>query len=240
MAFVALWSIFVYCPLAHWVWAPSGWLFQLGLLDFAGGTVVESASGVSAFVLAFWLGASPKRHTVNPHNVPYILLGAAILWFGWFGFNAGGGIASSAYGGRLMANTHMAASMAMMTWGALEWAFPLNEPFFSGRPTSIGAACGAVVGLVAITPACGYVTIMWGAYAVMSPQRCFPCAPSRFLSTHPPFFLARPLSPPRPAPRQACSSPSSPPSPSSSCSATSSSWASTTGSTFSPSTASRA
>ena len=85
MAFVALWSIFVYCPLAHWVWAPTGWLFQLGLLDFAGGTVVETASGVSAFVLAYWLGASGKRHTVNPHNVPYILLGAAILWFGWFG-----------------------------------------------------------------------------------------------------------------------------------------------------------
>ena len=164
MAFVALWSIFVYCPLAHWVWAPSGWLFKLGLLDFAGGTVVESASGVSAFVLAFWLGASPKRHTVNPHNVPYILLGAAILWFGWFGFNAGGGIASSAYGGRLMANTHMAASMAMMTWGVLEWAFPLDAPFFTGRPTSIGAACGAVVGLVAITPACGYVSIMWGMF----------------------------------------------------------------------------
>jgi hypothetical protein len=88
MAFSALWSIFVYCPLAHWVWAPSGWLNQLGLLDFAGGTVVESSSGVSAFVLAYWLGASPKRHTVNPHNVPYILLGAAILWFGWRVFRA--------------------------------------------------------------------------------------------------------------------------------------------------------
>jgi Amt family ammonium transporter len=172
MAFVGLWSIFVYCPLAHWVWAPSGWLYQLGLLDFAGGTVVESASGVSAFVLAFWLGASPKRHTVNPHNVPYILLGAAILWFGWFGFNAGGGLTSTAYGARLMANTHMAASSAMMTWGVLEWAFPLNAPFFSGRPTSIGAACGAVVGLVAITPACGYVTIMWGIFIAFFAAIC--------------------------------------------------------------------
>jgi Amt family ammonium transporter len=172
MGFSALWHVFVYCPLAHWVWAPSGWLFKLGLLDFAGGTVVESASGVSAFVLAFWLGASPKRHTVNPHNVPYILLGAAILWFGWFGFNAGGGVASTAYGGRLMANTHMAASMAMLTWGVLEWAFPPDAPFFSGRPTSIGAACGAVVGLVAITPACGYVSIAWGMFIAFFAAIC--------------------------------------------------------------------
>lgn len=175
LAFAAMWSIFVYCPLAHWVWAPSGWLFQLGLLDFAGGTVVETASGVSAFVLAFWLGPSSKKHTVNPHNIPYILLGAAILWFGWFGFNAGGGTSSTAYGGRLMLNTHMAASVAMGAWSTLEWALPLNAPFFSGRPTAIGAACGAVVGLVAITPACGYVTIGYGMIiAIVATLHVFP------------------------------------------------------------------
>ena len=166
MAFACLWSLFVYCPLAHWVWAPTGWLNELGLLDFAGGTVVETASGVSAFVLAFWLGPSRKHHTVNPHNVPYILLGAALLWFGWFGFNAGGGLSTTAYGGRLIANTHLAAAMAMITFGALEWAVPANtsHALFTGKPTSIGAASGAVVGLVAITPACGYVTVMWGIF----------------------------------------------------------------------------
>lgn len=87
LAWAALWHIFVYCPLAHWVWAPDGWLLQLGLLDFAGGTVVETASGVSALVLAYWLGRPRHVEPVRPHNVPFVLIGAGLLWFGWLGFN---------------------------------------------------------------------------------------------------------------------------------------------------------
>jgi len=150
--FTILWSIVVYSPIAHWVWATDGWLYKLGALDFAGGTVVHASSGLSALVVAILIG----RRVVNgdrmePHDVPMTVLGAGLLWFGWFGFNAGsavtaGGLAASAF---LVTNT--AAAAATLTW--------VGASYLHKRKVSvIGAACGAVAGLVAITPASGFVT----------------------------------------------------------------------------------
>ena len=186
LGFAAIWTIVVYSPLAHWVWEPSGWLAKLGLLDFAGGCVVETASGVSAYVLAYWLGETKggeqrsdgDRKSAQPppppHNVPFVLLGAGMLWWGWLGFNGGAGLTTTGYGARIVLNTHTAASVATMAWGALEVALPLGKQPFTGRPTAVGAACGAIVGLVAITPACGYVAIYGGAaIAVAAATACF-------------------------------------------------------------------
>jgi len=150
--FTILWSIVVYSPIAHWVWATDGWLYKLGALDFAGGTVVHASSGLSALVVAILIG----RRVVNgdrmePHDVPMTVLGAGLLWFGWFGFNAGsavtaGGLAASAF---LVTNT--AAAAATLTW--------VGASYLHKRKVSVvGAACGAVAGLVAITPASGFVT----------------------------------------------------------------------------------
>jgi Amt family ammonium transporter len=150
--FTILWSILVYSPIAHWVWASDGWLFKLGALDFAGGTVVHASSGLSALIVAILIG----RRVVNgdrmePHDVPMTVLGAGLLWFGWFGFNAGsavtaGGLAASAF---IVTNT--AAAAATLTW--------VGASYLHKRKVSvIGAACGAVAGLVAITPASGFVT----------------------------------------------------------------------------------
>jgi len=150
--FTVLWSIFVYSPIAHWVWASDGWLFKLGALDFAGGTVVHASSGVSALIVALLIG----RRVVNgdrmePHDIPMTVLGAGLLWFGWFGFNAGsaltaGGLAASAF---LVTNT--AAGAATITW-------VLASYIHKRKVSVVGAACGAVAGLVAITPASGFVT----------------------------------------------------------------------------------
>jgi Amt family ammonium transporter len=178
MAFAAIWHIIVYCPLAHWVWAPDGWLYTWGLLDFAGGTVIETASGVSAFVLAFWLGklrgwhaspfSGPGPHhgpsPVTPHNVPYVLLGCGLLWFGWFGFNSGSAISSGHLAGRALVNTHLAAAVGLGAWNLLEIIVGSEEGYFKGKATSVGAASGVIVGLVAITPACGYVPPMWAMF----------------------------------------------------------------------------
>ena len=139
------------------------WLFTFGVLDYAGGLVVHVASGASALTLAYWLGNS-KRARHDPHSVPYVLLGAALLWFGWFGFNAGSSLgAGTNAGARVFVNTQLAAAMAMMTWGGMEMVFG-GETLFTGRASAVGAATGAVVGLVAITPACGYVTQMWSLF----------------------------------------------------------------------------
>jgi Amt family ammonium transporter len=150
--FTILWSVFVYSPIAHWVWAADGWLFKLGALDFAGGTVVHASSGVSALIVALLIG----RRVVNgdrmePHDIPMTVLGAGLLWFGWFGFNAGsalsaGGLAASAF---LVTNT--AAGAATITW-------VLASYLHKRKVSVVGAACGAVAGLVAITPASGFVT----------------------------------------------------------------------------------
>ncbi len=150
--FTILWSILVYSPIAHWVWATDGWLYKLGALDFAGGTVVHASSGLSALIVALLIG----RRVINgdrmePHDIPMTILGAGLLWFGWFGFNAGsavtaGGLAASAF---IVTNT--AAAAATLTW--------VGASYLHHRKVSVvGAACGAVAGLVAITPASGYVT----------------------------------------------------------------------------------
>jgi Amt family ammonium transporter len=150
--FTILWSVLIYSPIAHWVWATDGWLFKLGALDFAGGTVVHASSGVSALIVAILIG---KRFSngdkMEPHDVPMTVLGAGLLWFGWFGFNAGsalsaGGLAASAF---LVTNT--AAAAATLTWVGASY-------LHKGKVSVVGAACGSVAGLVAITPASGFVT----------------------------------------------------------------------------------
>jgi ammonium transporter, Amt family len=152
--FSLLWATFVYDPLAHWVWGHGGWLGKLGALDFAGGTVVHISSGVSALVAAWVLG---KRIThkpgedVEPHDIPMVVLGCALLWFGWFGFNAGSALAANGLAVSAFVNTNTAAAMAALTWLTISWAH-------KGQPSVVGATAGAVAGLVAITPAAGYVT----------------------------------------------------------------------------------
>lgn len=154
--FVLLWSTFIYCPMAHMVWGKGGFLGVnggLGALDFAGGTVVHISSGVSALVAAIVLGprkAYPSQLT-PPHNVPYILLGAGLLWFGWFGFNAGSALASGSLATVAFVATNTAAAGAALVWVIMEWAL-------RGKPTAVGIATGAVAGLVGVTPAAGYVT----------------------------------------------------------------------------------
>ncbi|MBV8579302.1 MAG: ammonium transporter [Candidatus Eremiobacteraeota bacterium] len=152
--FSLLWATFVYDPLAHWVWGHGGWLSNLGALDFAGGTVVHISSGVSALVAAWVLG---KRIThkpgeeVEPHDIPMVVLGCALLWFGWFGFNAGSALAANGLATSAFVNTNTAAAMAALTWMTISW-------MHKGVPSVVGATAGAVAGLVAITPAAGYVT----------------------------------------------------------------------------------
>jgi Amt family ammonium transporter len=150
--FTILWSVLVYSPLAHWVWAADGWLFKLGALDFAGGTVVHISSGVSALVVALVIG----RRTVNgdrmePHDVPMTVLGAGLLWFGWFGFNAGSALAANGLAANALVSTNTAAAAATITW-------VLASYIHKRKVSVIGAACGAVAGLVAVTPASGFVT----------------------------------------------------------------------------------
>jgi Amt family ammonium transporter len=158
LLFTALWSMLVYSPLAHWVWGPDGWLLKRGALDFAGGTVVHMSSGVSALVVAMMLGKRlgyPHRKAA-PHNLTMTLLGAGILWFGWFGFNAGSALSSGSLAATAFINTHIAAAMGALAWAGVEW-------LRLGKPSSLGAASGLVAGLVAITPAAGFVGPMSGA-----------------------------------------------------------------------------
>lgn len=152
VVFVSLWALVVYCPLAHMVWGSGGLLNTLGALDFAGGTVVHMSSGFSALVLALIVG---KRRLdgsddLRPHNLPMTLIGTALLWFGWFGFNAGSAIHSSGLAVSAFTATHVAAAAAAFTWVAVEW-------IAYKKPTALGLATGAVAGLVAITPAAGFV-----------------------------------------------------------------------------------
>ena len=153
VAFILLWSLVVYAPLAHWVWGTGGWLAAKGTLDFAGGTVVHVSAGVSAFVAAWLLGPRRdfRRMPLAPHNVPLVLLGAGLLWFGWFGFNAGSALAANGLAALAFVNTNTAAAAALLAWAC----FDLVR---SKKVTAVGAATGAVVGLVGITPAAGYVT----------------------------------------------------------------------------------
>jgi Amt family ammonium transporter len=155
MLFALLWGAFVYVPLAHWVWADGGWLRSLGALDFAGGTVVHISAGVAALILARMLGRrhDAGRTAILPHNVPLTLLGAGILWFGWFGFNAGSALAADGIAANAAITTHTAAAS-----GLLGWIFV--ELVRTRHATAVGAATGAVAGLVAITPAAGFVSPM--------------------------------------------------------------------------------
>ncbi|MHB1683213.1 MAG: ammonium transporter [Bacilli bacterium] len=154
LLFITLWATVIYDPLAHWVWGIGGWLHNMGILDFAGGTVVHISSGVSGLVCAIYLGkrAEHGSPSIKAHNVPMVLLGTALLWFGWFGFNAGSAVAANSLSVNafLVTNTATAAS-------ALGWM--LVERWRTGHATLVGACAGAVAGLVAITPACGFVTV---------------------------------------------------------------------------------
>ncbi len=154
LVFSLLWSLFIYNPVAHWVWSADGWLYKLGALDFAGGTVVHVNAGIAAIVTAIMLGKRRdyKGHALPPHNITYVVMGAAMLWVGWFGFNAGSGLAADGLAANAVMVTHIAAAAAALTWALLDW-------FIDKRPTIIGISTGAVAGLVAITPAAGFVGV---------------------------------------------------------------------------------
>lgn len=150
LVFMILFCVFVYCPLAHWTWHPDGFLRQMGVLDFAGGIVVHASSGVAALAGAIFLGR--RRESGRPANVPFVMLGAAMLWLGWFGFNAGSSLAANSTAVKAFLNTNTASATAMITWVVFDC--------LRGRkPSAMGAAVGAVVGLVAITPSAGYVSV---------------------------------------------------------------------------------
>jgi Amt family ammonium transporter len=151
--FAVAWSTLVYAPIAHWVWSPEGWLYGLGVLDFAGGTVVHLSSGVAALVAALFIGrrSGLTEPATEPHDVPMTVLGAGLLWFGWFGFNAGSALGANGVAATAFVTTNTAAAMAAITWVTISW-------LHRGTPSVLGAAIGAVAGLVAITPAAGFVT----------------------------------------------------------------------------------
>jgi Amt family ammonium transporter len=155
VVFSLLWATLIYDPLAHWVWGVGGFLRNMGALDFAGGTVVHISAGMSALVAVLIMGkrVGHGRVPMPPHNLPFAVIGAAMLWVGWFGFNGGSALGANGLASSAFMATHTAASMAAMGWMIAEW-------IKSGKPTMLGAASGAVAGLVAITPASGYVTPM--------------------------------------------------------------------------------
>ena len=158
MVFVPVWSVVVYAVVAHWVWAPSGWLFKMGVLDYAGGLVVEIVSGSSALALALVLGPRIgfKVDAMRPHNLPFVLLGVGLLWFGWFGFNAGSALAADGMAAAVLLNTLVAGCLGMLGWLSV-------EQIRDGKPTTFGAASGVVAGLVGITPSCGTVSTFGAA-----------------------------------------------------------------------------
>ncbi|MDD5246781.1 MAG: ammonium transporter [Candidatus Omnitrophica bacterium] len=155
LVFIILWATFVYAPVCHWVWGIGGWIRNLGALDFAGGTVVHVNAGIAALVTAILIG---KRKSVNhgapaPHNMPFVVLGTALLWFGWFGFNAGSALAANGLAVNAFVVTHIAAAAAGLSWALIEWVR-------NGKPTIFGVVSGVVAGLVAITPAAGFVSVI--------------------------------------------------------------------------------
>lgn len=154
LLFILLWATFVYDPVCHWVWGLGGWLRNLGALDFAGGTVVHINAGIAALATALAIG---KRRNLDgnftPHNMPFVVLGTGLLWFGWFGFNAGSALAANGLAVNAFVVTNTAAAAAGLSWSFIEW-------FRNGKPTIFGFCSGAVAGLVAITPAAGYVNVI--------------------------------------------------------------------------------
>jgi len=155
MVFMILWATFVYDPVAHWVWGVGGWLKDLGALDFAGGTVVHINAGIAAFMAAIFIGKrkGAENKSILPHNLPFTILGTALLWFGWFGFNAGSALGANEVAVNAFVVTNTAAAAAGLAWAILDW-------IFHEKPTVLGTATGAVAGLVAITPAAGFVSAM--------------------------------------------------------------------------------
>jgi Amt family ammonium transporter len=152
LAFILLWATFIYDPLAHWVWGAGGWLKELGVLDFAGGTVVHINAGIAGLVTALLIG---KRVGYNgkappPHNLPFVVLGTGLLWFGWFGFNSGSALAANGIAASAFVATNTAAVAAGLAWAILEW-------LVAGRPTMLGTVTGVVAGLAAVTPASGFI-----------------------------------------------------------------------------------
>jgi Amt family ammonium transporter len=168
LIFIVLWSTLIYAPIAHWVWNPNGWLHSLGAIDFAGGIVVHISAGMSALAAALVVGRrrgcitwkdhmkalDKKDHATEfkPTNIPYVILGAALLWFGWFGFNAGSALAANGLAVSALVTTNIAAAGAAVSWMIADWVI-------KGKPSAVGLSVGAVVGLVAITPAAGYVSV---------------------------------------------------------------------------------
>jgi Amt family ammonium transporter len=168
LIFIVLWSTLIYAPIAHWVWNPDGWLHALGAIDFAGGIVVHISAGLSALAAALVLGRrkgcgipwkehmkAAKKESASefkPTNIPYVMLGAGLLWFGWFGFNGGSALAANDLAVSALVTTNLAAAAAAVSWMILDWVI-------KGKPSAVGISIGAVVGLVAITPAAGYVTV---------------------------------------------------------------------------------
>ncbi len=154
LIFSVLWAIFIYNPVAHWIWSTDGWLYKLGTLDFAGGIVVHINAGIAAIVTALMLGKRRdyKGHAIPAHNITYVAIGAGLLWVGWFGFNAGSGLAADGLAGNAMLVTHIAGATAALTWALLDW-------IIDKKPTVVGISTGAIGGLATITPAAGYVGV---------------------------------------------------------------------------------
>jgi Amt family ammonium transporter len=154
LVFIVLWTTFIYCPIAHWNWAVGGLLKSFGVIDFAGGLVVHTSAGLSAVAAALVVGrqrgAEVKNQEARPADIPYVILGASILWFGWFGFNAGSALAANVLAVNALVVTNLAAAAAAVSWMFMDW-------HFKGKPSAVGISVGAVCGLVAITPASGYV-----------------------------------------------------------------------------------
>ncbi|MDQ0219121.1 ammonium transporter [Peribacillus cavernae] len=151
IVFIVIWSLLAYAPVAHWVWGVGGWLRELGALDFAGGNVVHISSGVTGLVLAILLGKRKDSESSSPHNLPLTFLGATLIWFGWYGFNVGSALTINDVAMTVFVNTAIAASAGILGWMLIEY-------FVNKKPTMLGGLSGAISGLVAITPACGFVT----------------------------------------------------------------------------------
>lgn len=153
LVFLIIWFTFVYCPIAHWVWGQNGWIKNLGGLDFAGGLVVHIASGMSALIVVLMIGRRLgwKKEPISPHNLSLTILGASLLWFGWFGFNAGSALAANGLAVKAFLTTQLASAAGGLGWLAIEWKR-------SGMPTTLGIASGVIAGLVSITPAAGFVS----------------------------------------------------------------------------------
>ena len=169
LCFTVLWSILVYMPMAHWVWG-GGFLMEMGAVDFAGGTVVHVNAGVAALVMALMVGRRKDYRAgrpITPHNIPFVFLGTALLWLGWFGFNAGSGLAADGLAANAFLVTHIATCMAAVTWAAIDWV--VNK-----KCTTVGACTGAVAGLVAVTPAAGSVDLVGALFiGLITSAVCF-------------------------------------------------------------------